>query len=165
MSTECRSVHESDGDSLWFGDHSFSYLTLGDILDANYGSVVNESAVVFFPAYVLLMLDREDDPEASPLYSFRSTTRPMVTESEFLRKYESLSAPDRCKVASKAGDGSYGLPEDLGAQCAVVHWSRSFARIMEYFTSRVTLRLLGELQRRDMCGRYDKVRVVFGFDS
>lgn len=166
LSAEFAAAHESldDGPSLWFGDHSHSYLTLAELLDFDYTQTTNCCGVLSWTQYVGWRFGnwsgatRNNEPRA---YCGGVSGHGIVVhpdESVFAERYDELTDERRREIAR---DDVEHVPFQKEYACC--WWEVDYAYTMQRFASKVILPLAGEASKRGL--GLDCVRVVFGFDS
>lgn len=131
---------EMDDDYLWLGDHSFSWLTVAELLAYDWTRVNRKRGCVHLSEAVAW---RKSGQAAPSSYCAGSSSREVSAE-------EMRKLVDEEIAAGRDGKGK--------PVCAYMDWDESYADLAGSFYSHV----LPALQKM---GSPDDVRIVFGFDS
>lgn len=163
MSREYAAEQESD----WlFGDHSFSHLSLAEILDFDWMQTAECGGLVTFPTFVRWANSRtwaESDEHGTlnhePEDYCQDSNAKIVPLAVFEEKFAAMSYEERMAAFA---DGS-AVGELLARTMAQAAWRVTYAHETSAFFSKAVARMLS-IAKRDGLG-FEDIRCVFGFDS
>lgn len=144
-------AYESEFDS-YFGDHSFSWLLLGELLRHDYTQKMTQERVVSWPAYVHWRVVGGHEPRESSGGVLGGAVVAHQNSDEFDRRLSRMTATEKWASIDSGDDGEF---------CKAV-WSVPQHTAIGAFAETLIM-LLSEATKRGV--PHDDVRIVFGFDS
>lgn len=171
--TQYRTANESeDGARLWFGDHSFSHLTLREILAFDRSQSSYICGIVRWSTWVRWIYINNYTGKMN--YAPKDTTPdgwsggvsgPGIviheSDAEFRKRYEAMTPVERRDIAysERAKDTMNSEDKEL---CRF-RVERSVGEALKFFDIAVTVPLVSRAVRESV--ELDDIRIVFGFDS
>lgn len=161
--------YEKDGEDceFWFGDHSYSWLTLAELLAYDWSQETNRRGWVTAEVYADVLRMREWDRYESPKESCGGISGPNIDHVSAQEMERKLTAIDtEAKAEAKEVGDYWSIRKTKMARLertyAVLQWPVVYAEAAGTFYTRTIPRLI---KLSTEVGGPENVRIVFGFDS
>ena len=163
---DLESYTDDDDWDHWLGDHSFSYLTVSEILALDFNKRSTLTGVISFHEYVKWAYKSGRSTLNSGPDSYCGGVSgagvEIVDVCIFKDKYANLSQDaKRSIVFDRAAKVTPTMMNKK--QYATVSWQETYSNSLKYFFQTTVMPLLSECTSNGLS--HDDVRIVFGFDS